>query len=45
MLMATSAGLEPATHGLEGRCSNPAELRSLISLLRSKMRGLNHVQE
>ena len=25
----TPAGLEPATYGLEGRCSNPTELRSL----------------
>src|SRR5688500_11590718 len=27
--MARPAGLEPATHGLEGRCSHPAELRAL----------------
>ena len=25
--MASSAGLEPATHCLEGSCSNPTELR------------------
>jgi hypothetical protein len=25
--MATPAGFEPATHGLEIRCSGPAELR------------------
>ena len=28
--LAISAGLEPATYGLEDRCSNPTELRAVI---------------
>ena len=31
--MASSAGLEPATHCLEGSCSNPTELRGEAEII------------
>ena len=34
--MARPAGLEPATCGLEVRCSNPAELRALLNTVLSR---------
>ena len=31
--LASSAGLEPATHCLEGSCSNPTELRGVARII------------
>ncbi len=33
MEVASSAGLEPATHCLEGSCSNPTELRGVTQII------------
>ena len=33
--MACAAGFEPATYGLEDRCSNPTELRRVITTIRT----------